>query len=168
MKSEEFYRKVLKNINSGTNEAPSIPSKGGRTKNEEWRTKSEKSKFKVQQPSFKAHAAVMLTKEASENVCLIIVLQTFTDPSTTLRMTETAWTWNHQTSLHPLIIISTFLFPLYFIKGERFATGRFMHKYTVYESRKMLMECVIAVGNKVANVLMYEINLKSGQIILKR
>ena len=43
-----------------------------------------------------------------------------------------------------------------------------MHKYTVDESRKMLMECVIVVGNKVANVLMYEINLKSGLIILKR
>ena len=43
-----------------------------------------------------------------------------------------------------------------------------MHKYTVDESRKMLMGCVIVVGNKVTNVLMYEINLKSGLIILKR
>ena len=128
---------------------------------------------KVKGSKFNSHRSrlmllSLLTKEASENVCLIIVLQTFTDPSTTLRMTETAWTWNHQTSLHPLIIISTFLFPLYFIKAERFVTGRFMHKYTVDESRKMLMGCVIVVGNKVANVLTYEINLKSGQIILKR
>ena len=43
-----------------------------------------------------------------------------------------------------------------------------MHKYTVDESRKMLMGYVIVVGNKVANVLTYEINLKSGLIILKR
>lgn len=43
-----------------------------------------------------------------------------------------------------------------------------MHKYTVDESRKMLMGCVIVVGNKVANGLTFEINLKSGQIILKR
>lgn len=48
-----------------------------------------------------------------------------------------------------------------FHQRERFATGRFMHKYTVDESRKMLMGCVIVVGNKVAN-------LKSGQITLKR
>ena len=32
----------------------------------------------------------------------------------------------------------------------------------------MLMGCGIAVGNKVANVLMHKINLKSDQITLKR
>ena len=53
------------------------------------------------------------------------------------------------------------LFLLYFFKKERFVTGRFLHKYTVNESRKMLMGCVMAVGNKVAN-------LKFGQITLKR
>ena len=52
------------------------------------------------------------------------------------------------------------IFSLFHQKGK-FVTGRFLHKYTVNESRKMLMGCVMAVGNKVAN-------LKSGQITLKR
>ena len=63
--------------------------------------------------------------------------------------------------LHTLVTIPTFLFRFYFIRGKRFVTGRFLHKYTVNESRKMLMGGVIAGGNKVAN-------LKSGQITFKR
>jgi len=43
------------------------------------------------------------------------------------------WTWNHQTSLHPLVTNPTFLFRRYFIRRERFATGRFLHIYTMYK-----------------------------------
>ena len=95
--------------------------------------------FKVQQPSFKAHAAVMLTKEASEDVCLIIVLQTVTDPS--LRKLRSGWQrqhelWTIKHPLHPLVIISTFLFLLYFIKGQCFMRCGFMHIYTMYKGQK--------------------------------
>jgi len=38
--------------------------------------------------------------------------------------------------LHPLVIIPTFLFPLYFIRRERFVTGGFMHIYTMHKGRK--------------------------------
>ena len=95
--------------------------------------------FKVKQPSFKAHAAVMLTKEASEDVCLIIVLQTVTDPS--LRKLRSGWQrqhelWTIKHPLHPLVIISTFLFLLYFIKGQCFMRCGFMHIYTMYKGQK--------------------------------
>ena len=70
-------------------------------------------------------------------------------------------TLNFEPFLHPLVTNPTFLFRRYFIRRERFATGWFLHKYTVNESEKMLMGCVIAGGNKVEN-------LKSGQITLKR
>ena len=39
-------------------------------------------------------------------------------------------------SLHPLVIIPTFLFPLYFIRRERFVTGRFLYIYTMHKGRK--------------------------------
>ena len=46
-------------------------------------------------------------------------------------------------SLHPLVIIPTFLFSLYFIKGGRFITGGFMYIYTMYKGRKTETEkCV--------------------------
>ena len=70
-------------------------------------------------------------------------------------------TLNFEPFLHPLVTNPAFLFRRYFIRGRRFVRGGFMHKYTVNESEKMLMGCVIAGGNKVEN-------LKSGQITLKR
>jgi len=95
--------------------------------------------FKVKQPSFKAHAAVMLTKEASEDVCLIIVLQTVTDPS--LRKLRSGWQrqhelWTIKHPLHPLVTNPTFLFLLYFIKGQCFMRCGFMHIYTMYKGQK--------------------------------
>ena len=38
--------------------------------------------------------------------------------------------------LHPLVIIPTFLFPFYFIKGEYFTRGTFLHIYAMPEDRK--------------------------------
>ena len=38
--------------------------------------------------------------------------------------------------LHPLVIISTFLSSLYFIRRERFVTGGFMHIYTICKGQK--------------------------------
>ena len=36
--------------------------------------------------------------------------------------------------LHPLVIIPTFLFPLYFIQGEVFVTGTLLHIYAIQRS----------------------------------
>ena len=38
--------------------------------------------------------------------------------------------------LHLTVIIPTFLFPLYFIRRERFVTGRFLHIHTMHKGRK--------------------------------
>ena len=44
--------------------------------------------------------------------------------------------WNNRNPLHPLVIIPTFLFLLYFIEGQYLTRGDFMHIYTVNEMRK--------------------------------
>ena len=46
------------------------------------------------------------------------------------------WTWNLQTSLHPLVTNPTFLFLLYFIRGQYFMRGTFLHIYTIPEGQK--------------------------------
>ncbi len=38
--------------------------------------------------------------------------------------------YNRNKSLHPSVIIPTFLFSLYFIRRERFISGTFLHIYT--------------------------------------
>ena len=82
---------------------------------------------------------LLLTKEASEDVCLIIVLPTVTDPS--LRKLRSGWQRQHEPetikhSLHPLVTNPTFLFLLYFIKGQCFMRCGFMHIYTMYKGQK--------------------------------
>ena len=39
-------------------------------------------------------------------------------------------------SLHPSVIILTFLFRFYFIRGKHFVTGGFLYIYTIHKDRK--------------------------------
>ena len=70
-------------------------------------------------------------------------------------------------SLHSLVIIPTSLFPLYFIRRERFVTGRFLYIYTMYKGRKTgdgkgvctrVASCVHTIGGVSSDILLQSVH----------